>query len=81
MIEPTVGRIVWYHAGANDFPGTDGGDQPLAAIIAHVWSETCVNLAVFTANGRAESRTSVLLVQEEQERPGAGPFCEWMGET
>lgn len=75
MITPTVGRIVWYHP-KGELPHA----QPFAAIIAHVWSDTCVNLAIFDANGKPMSAppTSVLLVQEGQEVPSGGHYCEWM---
>lgn len=80
IIEPTVGRIVWYYP-----PGVKPGvprnkRQPLAAIVTYVWSNTCVNLAIFDENGRpiAEPPTSVLLVQEGNPRPDGGNFCEWM---
>lgn len=75
MIKPTVGRVVWYYP-----PGHPQGYQPLAAIIAHVWSETCVNLAIFDANGvpMPEPPTSVLLVQPENEVPTGGRYCTWM---
>lgn len=77
MIKPTVGRVVWYWPSPKEhIVGNDGG-QPLAALVAHVWSDTCVNLAVFDANGCGHSRTSVLLHQDGNPRPGAG-FCEWM---
>lgn len=76
MITPTVGRIVWYYPFPND-PGPSPGGQPLAAVVAHVWSDTCVNLAVMDANGATYNRTSVLLVQEGNARPDVG-FCEWM---
>ncbi len=78
MIKPTVGRIVHYHPDPFDniAPGIPGG-APLAAIIATVWSDTCVNLAVFDANGVSCSRTSVLLWQEGNARP-SNSFCEWM---
>jgi hypothetical protein len=51
--------------------------DPLAAIVTKVWSDTCINLAVFDANGNTHSRTSVLLYQGEGERPDVC-FCEWM---
>lgn len=77
MITPTVGRIVWYTP-----PATSPfyGDAPLPAIIARVWSDTCVNLAIFNPNGSPmiDPPTSVLLVQPENERPSGGNFCEWM---
>jgi len=73
MIKPTVGRVVWY------WP-KNHGSQPHAAIVAHVWSDTCVNLAIFDSNGVpvANPPTSVLLLQEGNERPTGGNFCEWM---
>jgi hypothetical protein len=79
MIKPTVGRVVWYY-------DSNIGAGPFAAIVAHVWSDTCVNLAVFNANGVALSRTSVYLVQEGAEKPGdvyaerkpGDVYAEWM---
>lgn len=65
-------RVVWYWDGE-----ASEGAQPRAAIVAHVWSDTCVNLAVFDANGVATSRTSVLLHQEGNPKPLAY-FAEWM---
>jgi hypothetical protein len=78
MIQPTVGRIVWYHP-YQDEPKEFVCDKSdvCAAIIAHVWSDTCVNLAVFDANGNQHNRTSVLLVQDGNPQPDYG-FCEWM---
>lgn len=76
MIKPTVGRVVWYHPCETD-PGPNPSDQPLCALVAHVWSDTCVNLAIFDANGSTYSKTSVLLLQDEMERPGAN-YAEWM---
>ena len=75
MIQPTVGRIVYYYPSAQT-PWHNFA--PLAAIITHVWSDTCVNLAIFDANGNPFSSTSVLLVQPDSERPTGGHFCEWM---
>jgi hypothetical protein len=77
MIKPTVGRVVWYHPGkwAGDLPKISG--QPWAAIVTGVWSDTCVNLAVFDANGNAHKDTSVLLYQGEGPKPD-GSYCEWM---
>ncbi len=75
MIKPTIGRVVWYWPPQNPQPV-----QPLAAIVTHVWSDTCVNLAIFNENGCPIERppTSILLVQEGVERPTGGHFCEWM---
>lgn len=74
MIKPTVGRVVWYHPS-----GASSTDQPCAAIVAHVWSDTCINLATFSANGESSFQTSVFLYQNEtgSERPSSG-YAEWM---
>ncbi len=75
LIKPTIGRLVHY------FPRNHGdAQQPLPAIIAHVWSDSCVNLAIFDSNGVPMSNppTSVLLVQDGAERPIGCGFCEWM---
>lgn len=42
---PSLGRIVIYYAHIND------GIEPRAALVCHVWSGNCVNLAVFDHNG------------------------------
>lgn len=75
MIKPTVGRVVWFYP-----LGHQPYEQPLAAIVAHVWSDTCVNLAIFDANGvpMPKPPTSVLLVQPEAEVPAGGHYCAWM---
>lgn len=79
MISPTIGRVVWYwpNIASGD---AEGNDQPLAALIAHVLSDTCVNLAIFDKNGVSVEKppTSVLLVQDGNPRPTGGGFCEWM---
>jgi hypothetical protein len=77
MITPTVGRVVWYHPGIGDSSVARNGDQPLAALVTTVWSDTCVNLAAFDANGIPFNRTSVFLYQGDTDRPGGG-YCEWM---
>lgn len=74
MIVPTVGRVVWYHPAPGD-PSVEG--EHLAAIVAHVWSDTMVNLAVFNTNGVHFSRTSVFLYQGVGQRPAVGAYCEW----
>lgn len=48
--KPSVGRVVHYVSSLG---------QHWAAIITHVWSDSCVNLAVFDSNGVASNATSV----------------------
>ena len=73
MIKPTVGRVVWYHPG----PQEDHHGETLAAHIAHVWSDTCVNLMVIDPNGNPFNRTSVFLYQGDTDRPSS-QYAEWM---
>ena len=75
VIKPTVGRVVWY------WPyGFTPGQQPQAAIVAHVHSDRLVNLAIFDPNGcpMLKPPTSVKLVQEGDEEPTSGNYCSWM---
>lgn len=78
-ITPTVGRVVLYRKSTNDTDLASVGNNALAAIIAAVWSDTMVNLHVIDANGVGHSRTSVRLLQEDEEdlRIGEG-FAYWM---
>lgn len=76
MIKPTIGRIVWYWNG-NANPEKD---QPLAAIVTHVHSDTAVNLAVFNEGGVPMAMLNVRLVQPEEVEAGeplAGN-AQWM---
>ena len=50
MIEPTVGRIVYFF-------GLDG--ETKAAIVTKVWSTTIVNLQIFDGNGTSYPMVAV----------------------
>ena len=76
MIKPTVGRVVLFTPHKSDDIARHGGGK-LAAVIAHVWTKDCVNLAVFDSNGVSHSRTSVPLIQDDEQWPD-GFYCEWM---
>jgi hypothetical protein len=75
MIKPTIGRVVWFWEHDDHVSNPDS--QPRAAIVAHVHSDECVNLAVFDSNGNTSGVTSVALHQGEGPKPRP-PFCEWM---
>ena len=72
MIKPTIGRVVWFH------PLEAEPEITHAAIICHVWSDTCVNLHVFDSNGKSYPQTSVFLYQGDSDRRPSGNFAEWM---
>ena len=82
MIEPTVGRVVWYRPNDEErshfaHPGLDA-PQPLAAMVVYVHDERSVNLIVFSPRGAPIARSSVPLVQEGDTAPADASFCEWM---
>lgn len=84
MIEPFPGRIVWFWRNGrpvgfdpnNPCASSGYGDQPAPAMITHVFSDRCVNLAVFEPTGGTSSETSVELWQGDGEPP-AWRHCEW----
>lgn len=78
MITPTVGRVVIYRPSQTEiFPGGNGGDQGLAATIAHVWHDRLVSLTVSDQSGYTYGRTSVTLHQDGPTPVGVA-YCEWM---
>lgn len=79
MIKPTNGRVVWYTPSIHDreMPQIDKS-QPLAAHVAHVYSDRMVNLMVIDSYGAAHARYSVPLIQDDDLKSEAGFYCEWM---
>lgn len=77
MIKPTVGRIVWFYKDKSQ-TNIVQYDQPLAAQICMVWSDTLVNLHVIDANGVPHAITSVELVQPGDPVRSGSRYCEWM---
>jgi hypothetical protein len=78
VIKPTIGRVVLFHPPTNVNEAGFAGAPICAAIVSYVWSDSMVNLAVFDANGVPHSRTSVRLIQDNDEAPEGGYYCEWM---
>ena len=88
MIEPTVGRIVWYRPyPETSCPAETFEGQPLAAIIVVVLSPRLVNIALWDVYGKTGGRQSVPLRQPEDDIPPRQPdpnkmpasgYCEWM---
>lgn len=79
LINPTPGRVVWYHAAAHEREMSNYSDVPLAAHIAFVFNERLVNLMVIDFEGNPRGRNSVPLLQEGDPKPSdAYCYCEWM---
>jgi hypothetical protein len=76
VIEPTRGRVVLFTPAKTDNIAHDG--KPLAAIIVHVHSNSTINLTVFDAFGRVHPRTSVQLLDEQEQGAEGAAFAEWM---
>ena len=74
MDKPVLGRVVWF------YPATRSHEEPpLAAMIVCVWSDTCVNLAIFQKDGNLmeDPPTSILLIQDDNPIPSGGHYCTW----
>ena len=76
MIEPTIGRIVYFY----ETPPAEGAkiDGPYAAIITQVWNDRMVNLTVFYPSGTTLGRSSIVLRQPGDLPAGEYSWCEWM---
>ncbi len=76
IIEPTVGRVVYYSPGVGE--GTVMGPQPFDAHIVYVWALDLINIVFFDHVGDMHKRQTVKLVQEGQSPPASGGYCQWM---
>lgn len=78
MIEPTVGRVVWYFPAVND-KRFEGYHAPFAAHVAYVHHSRSVNLMVILPGGHAViGETSVPLLQGDDAFLTQGRYAEWM---
>lgn len=76
MIKPTIGRMVhFYHC--KRYPHVTAHGPVFAAIITHVWSDNCINIAAFDSNGVVFGETSVELLQDDSPKP-LHQHCCWM---
>jgi len=77
-IDPTVGRMIWFHPPSDS---TNTGFEPnaiCAATIAKVLPDGRLNLGVLDGNGVNHSMTEVPLIQEGDKAPEKGYYAEWM---
>jgi hypothetical protein len=76
MINPTIGRVVWYTPPADD-PILATYKAPFKADVIYVWGDRCVNLDAVYPDGQHHFVSSATLVQEGDTAPGAGRYAEW----
>lgn len=76
MIEPTVGRVVWFYKYV---PG-QGHKGPMAAIVANVVSAAHLNLMVIDDTGIPAPWTTVTLIQDDDVEHAVPErdYCTWM---
>jgi len=77
-IDPTVGRMIWFHPPSDS---TNTGFEPnaiCAATIAKVLPDGRLNLGVLDGNGVNHSMTEVPLIQEGDKAPEKGYYAEWI---
>jgi len=79
IIEPTVGRVVWYRPSESDLESMRQYEeaQPFVAHVTYVWSNYMVNLVVFDHFGGMFTRTNMPLAQDGEPLPGV-PYAQWM---
>src|SRR5690606_36088639 len=91
-IEPTVGRVVWFYhwkqappaslAGAAGKPELDGACGPYCAPVADCAIDSegkdRLNPQVIDRVGKPHDLQGVLLIQDGEDRPATGQWCEWM---
>lgn len=94
VINPTVGRKVWYRPSKTDLQGPipmsvagsvqAGTAEPLDATVLAVWGDRCVNVLVLDTQGKSFTKTSATLLQpgDEPAKDGegnvVGGYVEWM---
>jgi hypothetical protein len=74
MIQPTVGRVVWFYKWVDG----QGHKGPMAAHVAFVHSPQMVNLMVIDEQGVPRSQTSVTLNHDESGAVPESDYCAWM---
>lgn len=71
MIEPTVGRVVWYYEDKSQ-------TQPNAALLAFINSDGSINIGGLNSAGYHFARQNVKLLQTDADFDGKYPYATWM---
>lgn len=81
MIQPTVGRIVWFYEWVSSIhPQSPKShhEGPLAAIVTVIHNDRCISVSVFRQGREATHHVSVKLLQDENEEIPNTDYCCWM---
>lgn len=91
MIEPTIGRKVWYvpleaekqRFATDSDPGSMygmemGNSAHLGATVIAVWGDRCVSVRVTDAKGKQFTCSSRALLQDDDAPPAAGGYAMWL---
>lgn len=76
MIQPTVGRVIWYQPAHE--VGGDLQPQPFAGIITFVHDDRMINICAFTPAGTPFAVQDLALLQDDDAAPEEGRFASWM---
>jgi hypothetical protein len=79
MIQPTVGKRLWYWPTRAKLPDEpyDLANQPLAAFITYVNRDGTVNIGFLDRNGEPDRKIMVPLWQRGIALRPVGAFCEY----
>lgn len=78
MITPTVGRKVWFTPANNDRTKEWDPKQPMDATIVYVHGDRLINIVGSDHSGIPFKEGSVMLLQDDDSKPGTGRFVTWM---
>lgn len=79
MIQPTIGRVVWYYPGPHEkrLHINVKDAQPCVALICYVQNDSTVSLVVFDHFGSTHARQAVELCHGDTV-PSEREHCVWM---
>lgn len=80
MIEPTIGRRVWFYPNGITAPhfACCSAEQPMDAGVVYVWNDRMVNLDIADHYGNHVPMSSVKLLQDDDPVPTSGAYATWM---
>lgn len=70
MISPTIGRVLLYF--------TAGNANPWPCLVTAVTDDRTVNVSGFTDAGQHFWERGAKLLQDDDQKPTEGTWCEWM---